>query len=111
MLRFDCHRLFGTARRVSAVVGLITVLFASPRWAAAQVSGDFDGDNFDDLAVGIPLRDVDTTGGTVADAGAVDVFSGSASGLLATPVQLVQGTGGIGTLPGDGDQFGFALAV
>jgi hypothetical protein len=44
------------------------------------VTGDFNGDGFADLAVSAYLEDV----GTVADAGAVNVLYGSASGLQAT---------------------------
>jgi FG-GAP repeat len=47
-------------------------------------SGDFNGDGFDDLAIGVPTEDVDTGGGTISDAGAVNVIYGSLSGLSAT---------------------------
>src|SRR5262249_39123758 len=42
--------------------------------------GDFNGDGFGDLAIGVPFED---TGGAV-DAGAVIVIYGSASGLTTT---------------------------
>lgn len=84
---------------------------ATPAQAGAQfgrvmTSGDFNGDGRDDLAIGIPLQNV---GGAV-DAGAVEVWYGSAGGLgspeswhqNATPMILDQ--------PEPGDRFGAALA-
>ncbi len=47
-------------------------------FASSLVSGDFNGDGFDDLAVGIPYRDVQGK----KDAGSVAVYYGSLSGLL-----------------------------
>jgi len=72
-------------------------------WALA--AGDFDGDGSEDLAVGGRLDGP-------ANAGAVQVYYGSPSGLLLTGVQLFhQGTAGIsGDDEGD-DLFGTALAV
>jgi hypothetical protein len=49
-------------------------------FGTSVASGDFNGDGFTDLAVGIPFEDV----GTVADAGSIEVLYGSVSGLQAT---------------------------
>ena len=65
---------------------------------AAQV--DFNGDDFDDLAIGVPNEDV---GGQV-NAGAVNILYGSASGLTATNQLLTQASAE------DGDQFGASVA-
>ncbi len=46
-------------------------------------TGDFNGDGYDDTAVGVPLEDVDG----VSDAGAVNVIYGSTDGLSATKVR------------------------
>ena len=43
--------------------------------------GDFNGDGFYDLAVGVPNEDVDGPSGPIADAGAVEILYGSAAGL------------------------------
>ena len=51
-------------------------------------AGDFNGDSFDDLAVGVPGEDLGSGGAAIMDAGAVTVLYGSATGLQAT------GTGG-----------------
>ena len=50
-------------------------------FGAALASGDFDGDGFDDLAIGAPSEDLTTAGGVEADAGAVSVLYGSGDGL------------------------------
>jgi hypothetical protein len=47
-------------------------------------AGDFDGDGWADLALGVPFEDV----GVVTDAGAVNVLYGSALGLTAVRNQL-----------------------
>src|SRR5690242_20376564 len=49
-----------------------------------SVNGDFNGDGFDDLAVGLPSESVDG----IIQAGAVDVIYGSRSGLTATGNQF-----------------------
>jgi hypothetical protein len=55
-------------------------------WALAW--GDFNGDSFDDLAVGVPLEDLDVEGNSIGDAGAVNVIYGSTSGLTSTGNQF-----------------------
>jgi len=52
------------------------------------VTGDFDGDGFADLAIGISNEDV----GTVLDTGAVHLFYGSAAGLDPLTDVVVTGT-------------------
>jgi hypothetical protein len=76
----------------------------------AAVSGDFNGDGFDDLAIGVPGE---TPGLTFATgAGAVVVVPGSASGLDTAPsVILTQGSNGVKDTPETGDGFGSALAA
>ncbi len=46
----------------------------------SSTSGDFNGDWYTDLAIGVPREDI----GTVVDGGAVNVIYGSSSGLSAT---------------------------
>jgi hypothetical protein len=53
---------------------------ANDLFGAAHAAGDFNGDGYTDLAVGVPDEDV----GPSVDAGAVGVIYGSASGLSAT---------------------------
>ena len=74
--------------------------------------GDFNGDGYDDLAVGVPYEDVVTGGTDNIDAGSVTVIYGSASGLTAAGNQVwTQGTAGMLDVVEQGDTFGNALAV
>lgn len=73
----------------------------------SATSGDFNGDGYADLAVGVPGQDVSGAGA----AGAVVVLYGSAAGLIATGAQMWSQDGAILDDPGSGDNFGFALAA
>jgi hypothetical protein len=69
---------------------------------------DFDGDGFDDLAIGV----FDENVGGVAEAGAVNVLLGSAGGLTAAGSQIWhQNSPGVPGVAESGDQFGYALAA
>jgi hypothetical protein len=48
----------------------------------SEVTADFNGDGFEDKAIGVPYEDI----GPIVDAGAVHVIYGSAVGLNATAV-------------------------
>jgi hypothetical protein len=75
---------------------------------AALAAGDFNNDGFADLAVGVPLEDIEA----VDAAGAVDVLYGSGSGLTsAGDQQFWQGAGGVAGTAEQADLFGRALAV
>jgi FG-GAP repeat protein len=69
--------------------------------------GDFNGDGFGDLAVGVPNEDV----GTIPNAGAVNVLYGSSRGLAATNNQFwtEDSPGVVGTAEAE-DRFGSSLA-
>ena len=70
--------------------------------------GDFDGDGFADLAIGIPHEDI----GAEADAGAVEILYGAATGLSASRDQfIVQGVDGLDDTAEAGDGFGHALVT
>src|SRR5262249_43809175 len=66
--------------------------------------GNFNGDGFADLAIGVP--------GENGGAGAVHVLYGSANGLTALKSQLwTQASAGVGDNPESGDHFGQTLAA
>ena len=73
---------------------------------AALATGDFDGDGFDDLAIGMPFENV----GGLIRAGAVNLLRGSAGGLSAVGDQLWhQDSPGVLDTAENIDDFGFAL--
>jgi hypothetical protein len=53
-------------------------------FGAALTVGDFDGDNYDDLGIGVPEENVET----IIDAGAFNVIYGGANGLAASGSQI-----------------------
>lgn len=82
--------------------------FLEAQFGGALAAGDFDGDGFDDLAIGSPE---DQAGG-VDDAGAVNVIYGRASGLNASGDQLwSQNSSGIDSVPHGNESFGFSLST
>ena len=69
---------------------------------------DFEADGYDDLAVGVFGEDL----GSATDAGAVNVFYGTAlSGLTLSEVQLWHQNAGLPEVAEISDSFGFALAA
>ncbi len=76
-------------------------------FGAVLVSGDFDGDGFDDLAMGTPGEDV---AGKVA-AGGVIVAYGSSSGIVNKGSQALTQKGKVPGKPEDLDSFGVSLAA
>jgi FG-GAP repeat len=101
-------------RRTVAVVlvALVTVTAAAwpasgqPERAASAARIDFNGDAFDDLAVGAPSEAI----GSLSGAGAVNVLYGSADGLVPSSDVFFQGSGGVGGTAGGNEAFGAALA-
>lgn len=81
---------------------------ANDRFGRALAAGDFNNDGYDDLAVGIDEEDI----GSIANAGAVNVIYGSASGLSSVGNQFWhQDSPGIEGAAEAEDHFGFALAA
>ena len=95
-------------RRAGHIVMVAAVLLAvGSGQAAADTLGDFDGDGYDDLAVGSPGESV----GDSAQAGAVNVLYGSEAGLTATGnQQWTQDSPGVGGRAQANDAFGVSLA-
>jgi hypothetical protein len=76
-------------------------------WAVAV--GDFNGDGFPDVAVGVPDRDLGANQ-TIVDAGAVEIFYGSSRGIIAAGNQYFTRTFA-GEQAVAGDHFGATLAA
>jgi disulfide bond formation protein DsbB len=88
--------------------GILDAAETSDEFGLSLAWGDFNGDGFDDLALGVPFEDV----GAIADAGAVNVIYGSAAGLSAAGNQLwSQDSPGIMDTAETSDQFGQRLST
>ena len=78
----------------------------------ALTTGDFDNDDFPDLAIGAPGEDVGAGARFAPEGGAVNVLLGSGSGLTGTGSQLLtQNTSGPNSSAEEGDLYGSALAA
>src|SRR5215217_2781277 len=87
---------------------VLEVTETGDRFGSALAAGDFNGDGFDELAVGVPTEDVDTA----EDVGAVNVLFGSIDGLTSTGNQLwVPGRDGVPGVASAELRFGAALAA
>ena len=76
--------------------------------SSSGFSPDFNGDGFDDLAIGIPYEDV----GSVTNAGAVAVLYGTGTGLSSANDQFwTQNSSGVADFAETEDYFGAALAA
>ena len=94
----------------TVAAGLLATLAMAPsaQGAAGKVGGDFDGDGYEDLAIGSPHHEV----GGVDDAGAVTVIYGAKKGLRLSDAQLFdEDTSGVAGTAEDTDLFGSALAA
>jgi hypothetical protein len=81
---------------------------ANDQFGYALAAGDFCGNGYADLAVGVPQEAV----GSVPSAGAVNVLYGSSEGLISTGSQMWhQDSPGILGMAENADLFGFALAA
>jgi hypothetical protein len=108
--------LYGSAARLTAAGdqqffqgsgGLVGVAEEGDFVGAALSTGDYDNDNFADLAIGAPFEDVTD----VLDAGAVNILYGSPSALTTTGAQqFFQGSSGVAGTREEGDAFGSSLA-
>ena len=81
---------------------------ADDSYGWSLTSGDFDGDGYTDLAVGVPNEDI----GDIADAGAVSILYGSAKGLTSVRNELWdQDSPDIEGGVEEFDSYGWALAA
>lgn len=73
----------------------------------AVAAGDFDGDGYDDVAIGSPEDNVGSATGT----GKVIIMYGSSTGLSSGNSEAMNQNGITGMTNESGDDFGFALAA
>ena len=71
------------------------------------VTGDFNGDGFQDMAVGAPAEDV----GIAVNAGGVNIIYGSAAGLDPAGNVFITQNGAVPDTAESGDRFGESMAV
>jgi len=79
------------------------------RFGSSLAAGDFNGDSFDDLAIGVPFEDLGLF--DKQDAGMVNLVTGNISGLGHRSQNITQDSSGVGGAAETGDQFGRVLTV
>ncbi len=79
---------------------------ANDHFGAALTSADFDGNGFDDLAIGVPGEDIASAG----DAGQMYAIFGSASGLTISGTRITQETMATGDASENDDLLGAVLS-
>lgn len=82
-------------------------LTPNERFGAALAAGDFDGNSYDDLAVGTPGEDHDVL--TINDHGIVHIFNGGAGGMTPSPMTWHQDVFNVLDITESGDRFGSSL--
>ena len=87
--------------------GIQGVVEAYDYFADRLVVGDFDGDGYGDLSVGVPREAI----GSNSDAGVVHIIYGAAGGLSTVDDMYYQGNGGVNGSAESFDRFGDELAV
>jgi hypothetical protein len=102
------HVLYGTMSGLSATnADFYFGGTSNVNYGFSLATGDFDGDGFDDLAVGDPKYDT----ATASNAGGVGIHTGSATGLGLRRTTWHQNSVGILDSAESGDQFGRSLAT
>ncbi|MDZ4700523.1 MAG: FG-GAP-like repeat-containing protein [Rhodothermales bacterium] len=102
------YLLLGFIFVTSSKAQLLDTAEEADRLGDAAVAGDFNGDGFADLAIGVPGEEIDG----LVDAGAVHVLYGSASGLTETDMQFwTQNDRGTPNAAGAGDGVGTSLVA
>ncbi len=121
------HVIHGSAAGLSAVTvpdqfwhqsspGLSHGIERDARFGSSLTAADFDGDGYDDLAVGVPGEDLTGCGffgcdDPIVDAGAVQAIYGSTSGLRSRWHQFWNQFSSETDYPEERDHFGSALAA
>ncbi len=111
------HVIYGSANGLTAqrdttfhqdTAGVLGASQPGDAFGAALVTGDFNGDGFADLGIGVPFEDI----GGVSDAGRVAVLFGSPTGLAVNNDETWdQNKPGVKGANRTDDHLGFALAA
>lgn len=105
-------RADGTQRWDQDTDGVAGSAEINDRFGSSLAIGNFDGDGYDDLAIGTPNESVGTGFSETPFAGMVNVLYGSNEGLVAEGNQTWhQDSGGIAGSAEIGDTFGFSLVA
>jgi hypothetical protein len=112
--------LYGSSARLSARRAqlwsqdsekVLDVAESNDRFGSSLAAGDFDGDGFDDLSIGVQNEDLEGRS-VIMDAGAVNVLYGSAKGLASAGNQFwTQNTNGVPDAAETGDFLGSSQAA
>jgi hypothetical protein len=94
----------------AVATGIATENESGDRFGSSLGLGDFDGDGFEDLAVGAPFENIEKSGNNFVDAGSVSAIYGSKDGL-AYPKRQIISQDILKQIPESGDRFGESLAV
>jgi len=106
----SANRLTGSRSQIwrQGSNGLLDRARAGDRFGTSLAAGDFNGDGFDDLAVGAPLDDISG----IVNAGGVNVIYGSASRLVGRGSQYFhQNSAGVQEENGNNDRFATDLTA
>ncbi len=96
-----------------SVAGVQNVAEAGDEFGLALTAGDFDGDGFDELVVGVPGEGFEISPGVfILEAGAFHVFLGGPGGIVPAADQFFHGDSFEGVWnDGFGDRLGSSLAA
>jgi hypothetical protein len=88
--------------------GVAGIAETNDHFGFSVAAGDFNGDGFSELAVGVPFESL----GSIADAGGVNVLYGTSGGLSATNNKFwSQNSAGVANKAETGDEFGYAVVA
>ncbi|MEO8196726.1 MAG: hypothetical protein ABI689_08395 [Thermoanaerobaculia bacterium] len=107
----DIHYGLPGGIQTTAEHHLSNYFWDNDRFGEALAVGDFNGDAYDDLAVGSPGWHSLWEGGFVWSAGAAFVYSGYIGGLPVTRRFISQASDGINDWPEHDEEFGHAVAA
>lgn len=94
------------------LTGLADEVETADQFGEVLTAGDFNGDSYGDLAIGVPYEDVVYDSVNQADAGAVHILYGTGTGLSnQNDTFWTQASAGLTGVPEEDDRFGYALVA